>query len=59
MAESRPNGEPARHDGHPADEAKLQGSDGDKPSEFQRFEDLTRRLLGVPKRELDKKLKKR
>lgn len=31
----------------------------DKPSEWERFQSLTRRLLGVPKREIDKEREKR
>jgi hypothetical protein len=32
-------------------------SAGERPSEFQRFQDLTRKLLRVPKPELDTKRK--
>jgi hypothetical protein len=33
-------------------------ADADNRSTFERFEDLTRRLLSVPKSEVDAKLKK-
>lgn len=57
MAESRRNGEPERRDGQPADEPETQDSNGDTPDEFERFEDLARRLVQVPKSELDEKRK--
>ncbi len=51
------SGEPTARDGHPAD-PEAHESDGHKPDEFERFEDLARRLVQVPKSELDDKLKK-
>ena len=35
-----------------------EGTPEDKPQEFQRFEGLTRKLVNVPKRELDEKRKR-
>jgi hypothetical protein len=32
---------------------------GEKPREFERFEELTKRLLRVPKKEVDQKEKER
>ena len=40
----------------PQDASVPDSEESDKPEEFGRFEDLTNKLLRVPKKELDQKL---
>jgi hypothetical protein len=54
MADNAHTEDPERRNGDQPDERPKAG---EKPYEFQRFEDLTRKLAKVPKRELDAKRK--
>jgi len=55
MAETQEHVDSPESNGQPATVDRA-GTD-DKPEEFQRFEDLARRLIDVPKVELDEKRK--
>lgn len=52
MADQSHNGQPRKPDSGEKDEPA-----SGKPPEFERFEGLTRKLMKVPKRELDEKVK--